>query len=692
MLRTASAYIGRELPFCATRVGTCIKEGFFSLSRHVQARWNRLKELVDQERLEGVKELTLLERISLVELLQQSTHIPLSLQSIVFDERLKKQFFTMEEQWNSAEWDAYRRALLIAYTKLTAEEKRHITPVFFLSLPEHVQARIRNCLKGSREGANEGDIEQLVHRFNELPLHEKQRIDSLSVDEFLRLSAERQKDLLALLVLAKRGNALSGHTLYEKYQSSFQLARKELEVFLSHFSTLRETDFACLTPSQALRLSPHKLEHVIDLLHTYKRGCLDELASSHGMVYWCSDWETLKKHLLLQLKRQREISHSSPSELPFAVRLARDIVEHIAILFSSLNVSEREELLSLTRQEMEHMSGDEQCRFLALFQAHIEEWKGKEAMLFSSYAAEKAEPCLSFVNMCLKKLRSQKAEPPPSLSAQEACTLVSFFNATVPLFRSDCRMHMEEQNGCLTDQQVSVLMKDIEAIDSLYKSSLHCLIKIQLSAGHFLKEAIEAQDDMKKQEEEGTLTYVEKEAFIKAIALHQSAKNERLKEKEQYQLLMNHLLVKREEKIRLLELQGSPIPPLPFLTHEEIREIIGIFSPLVEEFKERECTLVQELFEKTLQQLPSLAERRAFARAQLEQNGRALQLAEARVNENRRSQARDEPSDIDKDKALLTLYHVHITSEIDLFVLAIARKKQELFLESMRKISLSLDD
>lgn len=417
ILRAASDYMGREIPFWATRIASSIKEMSYSLGRHVQARWNRVRELVDQKRIEGLQGLTLLERISLVELLQQSTHIPASIQSIVFDKRLRKQFFTMEERWNGTEWDSYGKALLMGYEKLTGEEKRHITPIFFLSLPEHIQARIRNCLKGSWARENYGDIEGLVSRFNVLPLSEKQKLDVLSVEEFLRMPAERQKDLLALLVIAKRGRSLAGHTLYEKFQAAKKLNREELEGFLAHFSTLCETDFDCLTPSQALRMPPQKFSHLIDLLHTYKRSCLDELAKSHGMVAWCSDWETLKKNLLIQLKKQREISSRSSSELPFAIRLARDIVDHIALLFSSLNVSERVELLSFTEQEVESLTGEEQGRLLALMQAHIDEWKGrgKASTVFSFYAEEKIEPCLAFLNACLKKLRSQQSEPQPSL-------------------------------------------------------------------------------------------------------------------------------------------------------------------------------------------------------------------------------------------------------------------------------------
>jgi hypothetical protein len=370
--------------------------------------------------------------------------------------------------------------------------------------------------------------------------------------------------------------------------------------------------------------------------------------------------------------------------------LDAEVIDHIAILFSSLSMNERGQLLSLTHEELSSMLHSEQSHFLGVFQAHIQEWidKGNASGIFSYGKVEKIQPCLDFVSSLIKKLMSKEADLPLKLTTKEADVVLSYFNSTEMIFRSDCRMHSEEEVGCMTEKEVLIILKEIETIDALYKTGMKSIVKIQLSAGHFLKEALNIQKAMQERASKGFLNYLEREESEKAIALNQAAKSQRLQEIEQYQVILNHLRNQREERTNLLELQQCPLPPFPILKEEEIRDIIGIFSPLVEEFKEYESSLLQEIFEKTLREKASEEERCVYARAVLDHNINEIHIAEEHV----RNKQPEGSFSQDSDAQILSLYKKYISGEIDLFILSFAQKKRELYLSSIKKLHISLSE
>lgn len=668
VLRKCAAYIGAQLPLCTKRGGIFLQNSFASFAHEIQSRWNQCFGCVDEQRLDNMKSLTLFERMALLELIQRSRHIPKRLEKIIFDEKTKVQFFTMNAEWAAEDWKNYCKAVLEAYSFLKEEEKVFLTPLFFLSLPLKIQHRIRNCVKGACAPDRYDDIEWLVTSFNALSVPEKQRVHTIGVDEFLTLSQEAQYDLLALIAVSTNQK-----NVFKSYQSWKKYSKVQLEPILALFPTIRVSDFACLTPSQALRLRVNKLEHVLDLLSTYKRWCLDELREAHPHSTWCVTWRTLKQNLMAHVHKSPHVDQSW-----------NDIIEHVALLFSTLNVREREELLKITPNELSSMTSKEQSVFLVVFQAHIQEWidKGKSKDIFSYSAGGKIQPCLDFLSSSIKKL-SQEVEPKPSLMKKEEETVLSYFNATTPLFQSDCRMHMEEKTDCLTESQVAHIVKEIEDIDLLYKTSLQSMVKIQLSAGHFLKEAMDVQEKMDDQERKGILNYVEKTEFMDTIALRRKAKEQRMQELEQYQVIINHLKGKREERTNLLKMQQLPIPPLPALSHEDILNIVGIFSPLVDDFRETECSLAQAVFEKSLETRETKEEKVSFASVVLKESAYAIHLVEEKI-----SAVADVAEGMGQDAKLLAFYKKHMSREIDLFMLSVAKTRHERLLSVIAALSL----
>ncbi len=156
--------------------------------------------------------------------------------------------------------------ILKAYDRLSAQEKLLISPTYFTHLEPEVQERIIDLVeeKIGLKPHEATDVEKIAAKFNTLSEEDKERITSLSIWEFTNLSESEQNDIF-FAVAHTRSNPV---TAYHKMRLG--LSNKELASVLLTYSKMSVEERSILTPTRLERSSPEKIEHVYNLVRTYR--------------------------------------------------------------------------------------------------------------------------------------------------------------------------------------------------------------------------------------------------------------------------------------------------------------------------------------------------------------------------------------------------------------------------------------
>lgn len=671
LLRNIASYTGHSILYTSQKIDRLAQHTFHVIGKRLQFCFNKFCTVIDPRRREGLQELSFEEKKQLIELIEQSPSLPPHMKQQALDPERSKAFIedlVIEEEELRRQ---YHDHLLICFSRLKEQEKRFLTPTLFASLSKTIQERIRHLIPQATEEKRD-DILSIVSSFNALPKKQKEKIHAPTLDEWKTLDFETRHDLFALLATSSQRSSIPGKTPYDKYCWCKKCSPVQLEKLLLLYSKLNENDFASLVPSQVKRLSPFKLLHILDLIHTY-RSVFFETLEAKELFPLCYTYVSLR-HAFFQKAQEWALGNRKD---PLFSRL----LEQLALLFSSLLPREREEFLHLTYDELAGMTKEEKEQCIDGFQAHIHEWveKGRIDSIFRYRDKTKVQPALQTLLNISTKLHDS---PSGHLTEREVDSLLSLFRSTTCSFQSDVRMHFEQAIPLLTPSQRESIMKQLSDIDLLYKSGLRSLVKIKLSLGHFIKEAETAQKTLELQKD--TLLPEEQVLIKQNIEKSHLAKKERLRELEQHTIMLSHLEKERNERLHLLQQDHIPLPERPVLSSQDIQEILGLFSPLTEEFQDTEWRLVHDMIRHIQETTSTIDELLARMRPLLVLNKQEVE--EARKNMPIQHVGSDPFSfrATPSDEELSALYSRYVTHEVHAFILSILLKKRALYLSSFQ--------
>lgn len=646
----------RFLHKSAHTAGEYARFGIQGVFDSLQTRWNSYRNSIDPTRVDKLSHLTKDSRLHLLQIIESSPSVqeraasdPRIQQALeaVKNKENQRLFLDTLGVWTPTDWNLFCTHLLLCYNAVAENEKTNLTPAVFALLPRNIQNRIRELVNGE-ERSHRNDISWLVGRFNALSREEKARVHTPSVNEFWQLDSSIQEDLFAILSTSSLKTEIPGRDAYDRYLYCKKLSRKNLRKILDLYPRVKQSDFAILTPSQIRRMSFGKIDHVLEILERYSSASISSLRKMSGNLSWCESFSSLRR----KLKSQAEILAQAEREgvLPWEVRpnwltpqevKMRDrILEHISLLFSSLRVTERQTLLAMTEEEILWMPQKEQLSFVSSFLSNLKalekrlhnptDIKAKtraESLFGHEYATVLHEKIL-FLERCASKLipppvvEGITPEIAPGLSLGEKDELLRFFNGLPPALQSEVRTTIEQDEDLLK-KQAHMMLEDIHTIDSLYKACQQDLLRVTLSAGHFLNEALRLRETL----QEKTLSAESREQIEKKIRQLQQAKEKRVRERDSFQQVLDQLEAKRRVKTGLMELAGEK-PPAPSFTSELSEQDLEIIRLFVGETKKAIASASAEALRNSLATQKTLQERLRYARDRLVENSDSIEATE----------------------------------------------------------------
>lgn len=636
--------------------GEYARFGIQGIFDSLQARWNSYRNCIDPTRVDKLSHLTRESRLHLMQMIANSPTVKRRASS---DPRIQQALDAVQNRenqqhfldslgvWTPTDWNQFCTHLLLCYNAVADEEKTNLTPSVFESLPRHIQNRIRALVKGEGR-SHRNDLPWLVTHFNALSREEKTKVHSPSVNEFWQLDSSIQEDLFAILSTCSLSAEIPGRTAYQRYLYCKTLSRQQLRQVLDLYPRVRQSDLAILTPSQIRRMSFGKIDHVLEILERYSSPSISALREMSGNLSWCRNFSTLREKLKSQsdILAQAEREGVLPWEVrpqwltPQEIKMRERILEHVAILFSSLRVTERQSILSMTNEEILWMTQKEQLSFISSFLLNLKELERRlhnstdikarqraEQLFGVRYAASLRDQIL-FLEGCAAKLapspleEGTHTEAVAGLSLSEKNELLQLFNGMHPSLQSEIRTAVE-LNEDLLKKQARMMLDDIHTIDSLYKACQQDLLRVTLSAGHFLNEALRLSKKLKDR----SLSSKSREEIEREVAKLQQAKERRIRERESFQQVLNQLEAKRRVKTGLMELAGERAPSLAWARDisEQHLEVVRVF---VGETKRAIAHASSEALKDSLDSQQTLRERLTYAHDRLSENSDSIAFTE----------------------------------------------------------------
>ena len=208
---------------------------------------------VSQARIDNFMKLTDQEKLHLIDLAKAATQDP---------KALKKLQGTAQEQAECA---------LSILDSLSTEDQLRISPTSFLSLSPEKQEKIMQIVHryGGLKKSEQNNPVVIVKKFNELDPWIRQQVDMMSIQDFVRMSSDRQEDFRFYLV---QSGSYEGATIEEKRKFFLKIknmTNRELEALIPDMAALTAKDKAHLTPASLRKMHPAEIHQVLEIVQRY---------------------------------------------------------------------------------------------------------------------------------------------------------------------------------------------------------------------------------------------------------------------------------------------------------------------------------------------------------------------------------------------------------------------------------------
>lgn len=617
-LSTLSGFIKKISQKANSYLKSIVQKVSLSFQKTVHAR----AHFIDPKRRDALQSLSNEEKRYIIECIEQSQtrkSAPQYVQEAFFSMQTEphKTFFIQSQPFK--EQDCYAYNVLLCYDNLSEEEKKALTPSLFLLLPPVFQMRLK-------EITQEEDDLLITSKFNSLSREEKGKILVPSIQECREMSHELREDFLSLLSTSSQKRHIPGKSAYDRYmhcQALFQEGSlHELQKILSIYPKLQPNDCEALTPSRIRRMSLEKQNQL---------------------------------HALIQKKTPVFDETNYPL---------------LSCLFSELPISIQNSLLDLTQEEFCAFTFLEKMHFLSIFLFHMKSQLSymhtlKEDVEFESVPESFFQQHIEMIESCIQKLSENH-------SLDETGDLLQAFNSIPLSLKKKCRKSIEEdQDVCMQNQRA--LLEEVKMIDSVYRTCQRDILKVKLSAGHYLKQALEAERLIRSLQQTKETPHPVIKELQKNMRAFQEGKEERLKELFVLEHVLEDLSKKRKRKIQIIEDKNRPQDPSETDFSKEELEIVQIF---IQETESAFSHAIVKSWKKELTAKETLLQKIEYTKERLKENLQEIECTEREKDKKILLYTKNMPLS-ESDRALLSFY-------TDKVVCKVQNEARELF-RSIRK-------
>lgn len=330
--------------------GRVAHRGMEATGRFIQAAINKRMGYIDNERIKAFLSLSLPDQKYIFELVNGSTQIP---------EKVKEELKTIHQLYFTKSLDAdktkaFIEALLIAYNHLQPQDFLKITPSYFFNLDKRIQKRIKRAVRKYYPQTPLKSIDEIITKFNEMPASARKSINRLTIEEFVALPSEKQRDfcfqvlhssVYKSFIIEKTGIEPTSFSVWPYIDPSRQtIDGNLLNTLLDLYQDVTEADLSEISP---LSLSKAPISRLMRMYEIFATSHI-EILRSVAYRFDLNDEDPLPAILAAENPK-----------LPQLAEMRERIIAALVSEFRCLPEYSRRKLFDTSLFELEHMTKEE---------------------------------------------------------------------------------------------------------------------------------------------------------------------------------------------------------------------------------------------------------------------------------------------------------------------------------------------